>query len=301
MTYLKIILKYTPILAIFFVGVFLINTNINFDISKLKPSKIIVSSAILLIAFYLRAYIWYKLLNRFYLNIDFQVAKYSIFHTVLTKYIPGKIWIFLSKSYIIANQGHSLKKVLGISLFYQLIAILTGLFVGSIGLCLINSSLLVKLFALFFIFISLTLFVLLAKQKKIPALQYKFIPKKLQTLQFLKTHPIIDLLALLVLQWFITGFAYWFFFNSLSHDLDFRVSFLQPLANNIGIIIFFTPGGLGSREGVMIAYLTFFGLSLKSATLVSILSRIWFLAIELLLFIISFLQKNKTINAKNSY
>jgi uncharacterized membrane protein YbhN (UPF0104 family) len=62
-----------------------------------------------------------------------------------------------------------------------------------------------------------------------------------------------------------------------------------PLAATLGIIAVIAPGGLGAREGVLVAYLVLAGQSVADATTVAVAARLWFLAGELALFVIGWL------------
>jgi len=90
-------------------------------------------------------------------------------------------------------------------------------------------------------------------------------------------------------------YAFFLFFYSISLNIGFYPILLQPLANNIGIISSFAPGGLGVREGVMIGYLTIGGLSISAATGLSIAARLWFWMGELLVFIFGWIALKKSI------
>jgi uncharacterized membrane protein YbhN (UPF0104 family) len=57
-----------------------------------------------------------------------------------------------------------------------------------------------------------------------------------------------------------------------------------PLAASLGVLALVAPGGLGVREGVIVAYLGLAGIPAMEATTISIASRLWFLGGELIFF-----------------
>jgi uncharacterized membrane protein YbhN (UPF0104 family) len=52
------------------------------------------------------------------------------------------------------------------------------------------------------------------------------------------------------------------------------------------VLAIFAPGGLGAREGVLVAYLVMAGQPVADATSVAFAARLWFLVAELALFAI---------------
>ncbi len=91
---------------------------------------------------------------------------------------------------------------------------------------------------------------------------------------------------LYVVHWFLYGLAFWLFLVSL--QVADRLTFGEALgalacAGVSGFIIPFVPGGLGVREGVL-AFLLRPYLGASDAAVVSLLSRVWLLLVDLLCF-----------------
>ena len=87
------------------------------------------------------------------------------------------------------------------------------------------------------------------------------------------------------INWLLWCAGFYFLILSLTDtpvSPDAGLSF--ALATNIGILAIVSPGGLGVREAVLIAYLNFIGLSMAEATTISVASRLWFLIGEGALF-----------------
>jgi uncharacterized membrane protein YbhN (UPF0104 family) len=61
------------------------------------------------------------------------------------------------------------------------------------------------------------------------------------------------------------------------------------LAGVIGILAILSPGGLGVREGVLLAYFTHVGMEFSDATTLVVFARLWGIFGEFFIFIVAFL------------
>ena len=78
--------------------------------------------------------------------------------------------------------------------------------------------------------------------------------------------------------------------NSLtSMDVPLSVGLGFPLAGSLGVMAFIVPGGLGVREGALIAYLSLAGIAVPVATTISIASRLWYLVGEVFIFFVGWM------------
>ena len=75
--------------------------------------------------------------------------------------------------------------------------------------------------------------------------------------------------------------------QAFSTDLRPIMMFAFPLSVCIGLIAIFLPGGLGLREGVIIAYLSLVGMEIETATTISFISRFWFVGGEVFIFLLA--------------
>lgn len=57
------------------------------------------------------------------------------------------------------------------------------------------------------------------------------------------------------------------------------------LAMTLGVLAVFAPDGIGIREAVIVAYLSYTGVSFSDATALSVSSRLWFMIGEAFLFL----------------
>jgi len=225
--------------------------------------------------------------------VSFRVAFVSQFRSILMKYIPGKIWIIVGRANIVSQHGYTLKYCSFVSGFMQLVTIISGLLVGIFGILYFEFLFLpsiVSYIVLVFLILCLLLF---SREFSVPELNNKFVPKAIQPLAGRKIPPVSDIILLSILHWILMGCAFFLFFQSITLNIGLYPILLQPMANNIGIISPFAPGGLGVREGVMIGYLSLGGLSVSSATGISIAARLWFWVGELVIFIMGWAVQRK--------
>ena len=282
----KSILNSLPFLAVFFAAFYFYRQEL--DISLQKPDFFLLSMSMILLfcVFCLRGILWHRILLKFNINVSIRDALDSQFRTILLKYIPGKFWILLGKANIISNHGHSLKLCSLIALFLQLLMVLSGFAVGVVGLIFSGFFEIASVLLYAAFFVCLGILVCISKGGRVPSLILKIFPERISSsLSARKLPSLLFFSAICVIQWLILGVAYVLFFYSIGFDAGYYPSLLQPLANNIGIIATFAPGGLGVREGVMIGYLYIAGLSVSGAATVSIAARIWFFFGECIIFI----------------
>ena len=102
---------------------------------------------------------------------------------------------------------------------------------------------------------------------------------------------VLWLLAVYLLLWGLLGVAFFLFIKSLTPVAISQllvVTGIYAVAWSIGFLSVITPSGLGVREGVLSLLLTLVGFPSATATLVSLLSRLWTLGAQLVLAGIAF-------------
>ncbi len=260
-------------------------------IPKIDSLLLLIISLIFLFSGFIgHAYSWKKILEQanFHTGIDTCIA--SIGLSIFGKYIPGKIWMIIGRSaYISAKGKYDMKELSVLSLDAQLVALLTGLLLGFIGvmyfdgfrlLGMIIISLLIGL--CFFIFSPFLHQLILKVHNAI--LQQKMVLVQLSAKQILKTIP-----------WFAGYWVLWaigFYFLSASlaiSSIPFFSGLGFPLAVTLGIAAFISPGGLGIREGALTGFLILAGLPANESTTIAITSRLWFLIGEFFIFMIGWI------------
>jgi uncharacterized membrane protein YbhN (UPF0104 family) len=76
-------------------------------------------------------------------------------------------------------------------------------------------------------------------------------------------------------------------------DVPWGVGFGFPLAGTLGIMTLISPGGLGTREAVLVGYLNLAGIPVVDATTIAVASRLWFLGGEIFIFILGWISHKR--------
>lgn len=207
--------------------------------------------------------------------------------SILGNYLPGKVWLIMGRAaYVAERRGYPLAKVSVLSFHAQLVSLWAGLLLGGVGALLVGGARLWgPLILLLWLALTLTIF-----SRAVHALVARAIGKLLgrhvsiPLLSFASTsHAIVWAL----LAWMCWSLAFYLFLISLGlAGLSPGDGLAFPLAATLGVLAIFAPGGLGAREGVLVAYLVLAGQSAVDATTVAVAARLWFLVAELALFVI---------------
>ncbi len=188
-------------------------------------------------------------------------------------------------AYLTENSDLSLGELSAVSLNMQFIAIWTGLVFGLIGIALLDGWHLWGWLILFlWLFFSIIIFsnfahakfelllgILLRKEIKIPRLTLK---------------PTLSVMPWFAAFWTCWSMGFYMLVTSIiGIHAPWSVGFGFPLAATLGILTFISPAGLGTREAIIIGYLTLAGIPLVEATTVAVASRLWFLGGDIFIFI----------------
>ncbi|MDP2946946.1 MAG: lysylphosphatidylglycerol synthase domain-containing protein [Nanoarchaeota archaeon] len=290
------LISYLVVVVIFY---FLIKT-LFVNWQRIKDYKLSFNYLDLLVAFVcgvssviVLSLVWRKIIKK--IDSSAQLSYRSTFkiyvYAWIGRYVPGKIWIFVGKIYLGVKERLKFK-TLALASFLEL------------ALYLISQSLLSLFFLIFYL-------------REVSIFQQEYIKALLFVLIFLLlivVHPnILSFAANKALRIFKKdqiprenflsygagfGVIIYYFFPSVLYGLSFvfllKSFFGLPgenimlvlgsfvLANIIGEVALFAPVGLGIREGVLVGLLQLF-IPLPIAILASLLSRIWFILIDLFL------------------
>lgn len=295
MNKIKLVLKFIPFLALIFVLKFFYNVELNLRLEYREPILLISSIITIGFVFWLRIYKWHLILQKFNIQIPFRLSFLSYSKTILTKFIPGKIWTIAAQAHIInlSDKKIGFKKITLVSLTMQIYDIYSGMFVGAIGLLMIYNKIWLNALIISSLFLSIFIFKIISNKKfYLPESVFRKIGVK-----YLKIPFYFDYFLLTSFQWLLLGFAFALFYNYCGIKGNYiSISLLQTLANNIGIIAFIAPSGLGVREGASIWYMSRLDIPLVIASNLVILSRIWFTICELILYLVSIFFKNNSVN-----
>lgn len=276
-------LRYLPFLAILAVAAVVtsLDSNSLFQIEPHVP-LLLLSALLLYGVFMLRGLVWWHFLSCRNVDIGIRQALVSMSLTVLTKYVPGKVWPMLSIAAQTERSNASFRDSLLYALWYQLTISVASLFVGCIALLAIANAPLVGYL------IPLVLLWLAGRALESDRIgRHVLAPLARRTGMSAKgiNSGATVLLMEHAVQWLLLSAAYYAFFASVGHQLSPLLVTLQPVANTVGAVVPFTPAGLGSREAAAVAYLAPFLDTLGDALVLVTISRAWFLAVEIAVFL----------------
>lgn len=260
----------------------------------LKPSFLILSFLFLLINLAISAFAWKKMLFFLGVQLPFEQSFKIMFVSGLGKYLPGKVWLYLSQIYL-AGKAKIPKSVALFSILllfgaYNLAGALVfifSLFLWDMFSPVVLSFLLLIFFSFFMIIFSPRILNRISKVLTLISKKFKegLIPEELTVRG--GASQIAQIILILMADWIIFGVAVYFLVNSFYHiDLSQTVILCGIFAISVilGILSFFVPAGLGVREGVL-SYLLSLFIPISAAILISLVMRVWITSGELVCFL----------------
>jgi len=269
----------------------------------LQPFPFILSTLIFAFSYFIQVWAWYLVTLKLGIAVSFRETIESWFYSQLGKYLPGKVWLLLSRFYSYDSKGMSRKRI-SVALYLETAAVIVAA-----GLIFLAALIFFKEMGPFYSgrpFWGLVLaFILLA---------FIFLhPKVLQKIlnwilvQF-KKEPIplpisyfhiLWILFVCVVSWGVGGIGFYLFVDSVYPVSSNYILFLTgalAISSILGLIAIFAPGGLGVREGALV-YLLSFMMATPVAVIISILTRIWMTLIEIgligMIYLLGQLQKQE--------
>lgn len=275
--------------SLLFILIFLFKNN-QLKIPEItNPSYLLFSFLLLFLGFIFDILVWYWLVKKEIPKFSFSIALVSYGLNILTKYIPGKLWVIVGKAAYISNSSNiNLIRATSISFLHQIIVVCCGFFIGSFSLLLLFS----KTAAFYMMgasFLGLLIIFLYPKiiTNTLLFLFSKILKKEYDTILFSQKILLFALISS-ILCWISWGMGFYFFAISISDITSYIIfSAIFPFATVAGILAIFFPGGLGAREGVLILLIKKCGIDSILAYSIATFSRLWFLIGELLIFITS--------------
>jgi uncharacterized membrane protein YbhN (UPF0104 family) len=205
--------------------------------------------------------------------------------SVFTKYIPGKVMIIVGRAAWLAERhGHPLGVLTVLSLNTQLIALWAGLSVGCFALVPIG-GLHDWTWAVVVAWLILSVPVFSERAQVAAAAVVKRLSAGRLNLPRLEVRSVIRILPVFASSWLAWSLGFYFLITAIQPDpVPMPLGLGFSLAMTLGVLAVIMPGGLGVREGVLVAYLTLAGFSVETATTVSLVSRLWYLIGEAFVF-----------------
>jgi hypothetical protein len=256
---------------------------------SLKPAPLVLSFLFLVTNLTISSYVWKKILSFFHASPPFGQTFKIMFVSSMGKYIPGKVWQYLSQIYLGQKVGlpKSLTFFSMVLLFivYNLAGLL--LFLFSLFFWQKFPPFLIFAFLLIFVLISLVIFYPPILNKVLRILMHLF--KKEALIVKVGFGQIVKILLILAVDWVIFGIGVYLLINSF-YSINFNQTVILcgifAISVISGILSFFVPAGLGVREGVQ-SYLLSLFIPVSMAILISLVMRVWIVLAELLCFLIA--------------
>lgn len=251
---------------------------------------LIISVFFVFAGFYASTLSWQVALKSHGKKISHRDAVVSHGQAIFAKYIPGKIWVILGRAGYIADGKEEMKNFSFISMKEQIIYIWAGLVISAIPTFIFYKFQWISILLIgIIILLSLVLFSA-PFHHWVLGLIKKIFKKELElpVISFKESFPIILSTSMIWLFWTV---GFYIFMMAFSEGVMPVMAFAFPLSVSFGVLAIIMPGGLGVREGIIVAYLTLAGLDVETATTISFMNRLWFIAGEVFVFLLSLLLR----------
>jgi len=252
----------------------------------LRPFPFILSTLIFAFSYFIQIWAWYLITLKLEIALSPSETLKTWFYSQLGKYLPGKIWLFLSRFHFYESRGKSKKAIL-VAIYLETVTIIMAaglIFLAALiffrGIWPSDSwrqpGWLILLFLLGFIFLHPRV---LQKILNWTLVQFKREPIFL-SISYLD---VLWILFVCIISWVIGGIGFYLFVDSVFPVAPQYILFLTgalAISSTLGLIAIFSPSGLGVREGVLV-YLLSFMMVAPVGVIISILTRIWMTLIEI--------------------
>lgn len=246
-----------------------------------------LSSALVLASYVLLIQTWRYVLASTGERLDFTTAARIWFVSSFGKYVPGKVWAITAMSVMAGRAGVSPVAAAGSSIVVQLLNVAAGfaVMIAAGGEALRGDLAWARPVAIAAVLLSLaTLALAPFALPRALALVGRWTHRPLS----FRTMPAGALwIAALgnVLAWVLYGVAFRLFSRAiLGEATGATAGYVAVYTSSylFGYLAFFAPGGVGVREGALVALLPRFGLaSFGDAVLLAALSRLWLTVLEI--------------------
>ena len=246
----------------------------------------VLSTLIFAFSYFIQIWAWYLITLKLGIALSPSETLKSWFYSQLGKYLPGKIWLLLSRFYFYESKGKS-KKNISVALYFEMVTIIAA--AGVIFLCVLFLYKEIGPFHYWRQSYWLMLLFLLA----LLSLHPRFLQRILNWIlgQFSKEPlslsisyaDILWILFICIVSWIAGGIGFYLFIDSVYPVASQYILFLTgalAASSTLGLIAIFAPSGLGVREGALV-YLLSFVMAAPIAVVISVLTRIWMTLIEI--------------------
>lgn len=258
-----------------------------------------------MLAYILQGTSWYVSLKTLDLHPPYISALKTYFISIMGKYIPGKVFMVISRMYLFKQ--YKKNHIVLLSFFIEqslfLLSIIIFLALSTFWVPVNKISVIYEYKYIFVLLFVLIIVVLIPRNlyflmNKFSSAYNKLLKKDIdfKVIKKIKISNFYKIILIDILNWLILGLALFIFINSF-FNVDLKNFFIfvniYAIASFIGLISVFAPSGIGVREGIM-AFLFNYFVSPEVALIIPIMARLWATCIEIMLFLMFLLLARKT-------
>jgi len=251
-----------------------------------RPFPLILSTLIFAFSYFVQIWAWYLITLKLRVAVSFRKTVESWFYSQLGKYLPGKVWLLLSRFYFYESQGKS-KKSISVALYLETVTLLMAA-----GLVFFAALVFFREQWQFYpltqygwlVFLCFLGFASLHPRILQNILNWILIRFNREPVSLSISYPnVLWILIISIIGWVIGGVGFYLFVDSVYPVTPSYILFLTgalAISSTLGLIAIFAPSGLGVREGALV-YILSFMMASPIAVIISILTRIWMTLIEI--------------------
>jgi len=268
----------------------------------LKLFPFILGTLLFAISYFIQVWAWYLITHKTGIAIAPRETIESWFYSQLGKYLPGKVWLLLSRFYFYESRGKS-KKAISLALYFETATMMVAagfiFWIAFLSTEAMDPFFSKNLWAGVLLPFLLTLVILhprvIEKILNGILLRLKKEPLSLSISYF----DVLKILFICIVAWMAGGVGFYLFIDSV-FSVPFQSSIFLTgalaISSTLGLIALFAPGGLGVREGALV-YLLSYMMPEAVGVILSVLTRLWMTLIEIgligMVYLFSLLQGEK--------
>jgi uncharacterized membrane protein YbhN (UPF0104 family) len=253
---------------------------------SLQLLPFILSTVVFVFSYFIQIAAWYLITLKLKIVLSPSETLKIWLYSQLGKYLPGKIWLFLSRFHFYESKGQS-RKVVSVAIYLEVVTMIVAagfIFLAALILFEEMESVYSRKAFWWLLLPLVSAFIclhprLLQKILNWVLIQFKREPVSLS----ISYSDIMGVLLVCMVSWAIGGVGFYLFVDSVFPVAPQYTLFLAgalAISNILGLIAIFAPSGLGVREGALV-YLLSFIMVTPVAVIVSVLTRIWMTLIEI--------------------
>ena len=247
---------------------------------------LLLSTLIFAFSYFIQIWAWYLITVKLKIALSPSDTLKSWFYSQLGKYLPGKVWLLLSRFYFYESKGKS-KKTISVALYFEMMTM-----IAAAGLIFLAALIFYREIGLFYswkqsgwlVLLSLLGFAFLHPRVLQKILNWILVQFEREPVSLSISYPdILWILLVCIVSWLVGGVGFYLFVDAVYPVAPQYILFLTgalAISSTLGLIAIFAPSGLGVREGALV-YLLSLMMATPIAVILSVLTRIWMTLIEI--------------------